>query len=157
MATLLSQLEAECNNLSQNVRFEYVGDLAEANATILDKLSTGDLPVCVVLAFDIQDVDRANGRVNSTAEINALFLNSYPQATIDKPTLEMETNVIAPMRALAREWVNRLDENDIIHSAGIESVTHRNTWEPVGDAHLMGDWCVFTINFSEDTTTCVDD
>jgi hypothetical protein len=156
MPTLLSQLEAECNNLSRKVRFEYVGDLSEANANILDKLSKGDLPVCLILAFDITDGDRSGVRVNSTAEINALFLDAVYQQTIDKPTAEMEARIIGPMRTLAREWINRLDLNDIINGLGIESVTHRNTWEAVGDAHLMGDWCNFTIKFSEDTTTCLE-
>lgn len=157
MPTLLSQLEHECNNLSQGVRFEYAGDLSEANANIFDKLNNGDFPVCLILAFDILDGNREHGKINSSAEINALFLDRVSQSTIDKPTSQVESEIIAPMRALAREFVNRLDANDIIEGQGIQSVTHRNTWEAIMDAHLYGDWCVFTIEFSEGTTICVDD
>lgn len=158
MATLLSAMETEVGNLSTKTRFVYVGDLEEANATIFDNLASGDFPVCLILAFDIVDGDRQYGVINSTAEINALFLNRLTnEETIDKPTSYIETQIIAPMRALSREFVNRMDDNDIVHAAGISSVTNRNVFQALMDAHLYGNWAVFTISFSEEVSTCPPD
>ena len=158
MATLLSAMETEVANLSTKTRFEYAGDLEEANATIFDKLMSGDLPVCLILAFDIVDSDRQHGVINSTAEVNALFLNRLTnEETIDKPTSYIETQIIAPMRALSREFVNRLERNDIIRGAGVASVTNRNVYQALMDSHVYGNWAVFTISFSEEVSTCPPD
>lgn len=154
MAALLEVLETECSNLSRKTRFEYA-TLEEANATIFDKLASGDFPVLLILPFDIVDPDRAHGVINSEAEINAIFLDRKTSVeTIDVITKDIENEIIAPMRSLAREFVNRLDDNDIISEDGITSVTHRSTHEALTDAHLFGDWCVFTIKFTEMVPTC---
>jgi len=157
MATLLETLETTCASLSLKCRFEYSGDLEESNATIFDKITSGQFPVCLVLAFDIIDGDRAHACINSTAEVNAIFLDRINQPSIDKPTTETETKVIAPMRALAREFVNRLETTDIISEDGITSVTNRSVYQALMDAHLYGCWAVFTIKFSEDITTHICD
>ena len=156
MATLLSVLETEVSNLSRRVRFEY-STLEVANATIFDQLEASEFPVCLVLAFDIQDVSRDNGKVISTAEVNALFLDRQPLDTIDRTIQEIDNEVIAPMRGLTRELVNRLDLNDIIEQAGIESLVNRSVHEAVADAHLYGNWGVFVVRFSEDVSTCLPD
>ena len=152
--TILAALETEVANLSRNTRFEY-STLDLANATIMDQIESSEFPVCLVLAFDIQDVSRENGRVVSTAEINALFLDRSPNPSIDKPIQEIEDEFVAPMRALTRELVNRLDENDIIEASGIESLVNRSVHEGTMDSHLYGNWGVFTVRFSEDITICV--
>lgn len=157
MATLLETLETTCASLSRKVRFEYAGDLEEANATIFDKITSGQFPVCLVLAFDIVDGDRAHARINSTSEVNAIFLDRINQPSIDKPTTETETKVIAPMRALAREFVNRLETTDIINEDGITSVNNRSVYQALMDAHLYGNWSVFTVKFSEDINTKICD
>lgn len=154
--TILEAIETEVGNLSSKVTYKYAGNLEEANATMFDNIKPEEYPVCLILAFDIEDYNRENGRVQSQAEINALFLDRIEsQASIDAITSEVETSIIAPMRALTRELVNRLDQNDIIEEEGIGSVTNRNTYEALMDAHLYGNWAVFTIKFSEDITTCV--
>jgi hypothetical protein len=156
--TLLEAIETEVANLSRKCRFEYAGDLNEANANIFDKLATGDFPVCLVLAFDINDSDRATTRINSEAEVNILFLDRLTsEQTIDQPTSKLESAIIAPMRALTRELVNRLDKNDIITEDGISSLVNRNTWQAIGDAHLLGNWAVIQIKFSEDISTKICD
>lgn len=158
MATLLATIEEEVGNLSVKVRFEYAGDLEEANATIFDKLASGDFPVCLVLAFDINDVDRAHGVINSEAELNLIFLDRLTsEQTIDYPTSKIENQIIAPMRALTRELVNRLDDNDIIIEDGISSLVNRNTHQPLMDAHLYGNWGVCTVRFTESISTCPPD
>lgn len=151
--TLLETIQDEISNLSTRTRFEYE-DLEQANANIFDKLQSGDFPVCLILPFDIKDVDRENGSVKSSAEINAIFLNRIPQADIDKPSLEVEQKVVSLMRTLAREFVNRLDDSDIIQGAGITSVVHRSVHQAVMDAHLYGSWAVFSISFTEDNSVC---
>lgn len=156
--TLLEAIETEVGNLSRKCRFEYAGDLNEANANIFDTIASGDFPVCLVLAFDINDNDRATTRINSEAEVNILFLDRLTaQETLDKPTSEIESSIIAPMRALTRQLVNRLDTNDIINEDGITGVVHRNTWQAIGDAHLYGNWGVMNIKFSEDVNTKICD
>ena len=151
--TLLSAIETEVSNLSKAVRFEY-STLELANATIFDTLSSGQFPVCLILAFDITDSSRENGRVVSEAEVNALFLDRVPNSTIDQPIKDIDSQVIAPMRDLSRELINRLDKNDIIEAEGIASVVNRSVHEPLMDCHLYGNWAVFTVKFSEDITTC---
>lgn len=153
--TLLSTLETEVGKLSRAVRFEY-STLEMANASIFDSLLTGQFPVCLILAFDIQDNNRENGKIKSTAEVNALFLDRVPNSTIDKPIYQVENEIIAPMRALTRELVNRLDLTDIIEEDGISELTNRSVHEALMDAHLYGNWGVFTIKFSEDIATCVE-
>lgn len=152
--TLIEAIEQEIGNLTTATRFFYA-DLEEANATIFDKISSGDFPVCLVIPTDIVD-ERTEGLVSSS-EVNALFLDRAPQSTIDKPQSEIDSEIIAPMRELSREFINRLDENDIIDGAGIESVTHRSVHQAIGDAHLYGCWSVFTINFTETLGRCVPD
>lgn len=154
--TLLETIEDKVSCLPTPTRFVY-STLEEANATIFDELLTGQFPVCLILALDIEDYSRENGLVKSQAEINALFLDRVPRETIDKPVSEVENEVIAPMRSLSRELINRLDKSDIVEENGIESVVHRSVHEALMDAHLYGNWAVFTIKFSEDLTTCVHD
>lgn len=154
--TLLEAIETEVSNLSTRVRFEYAGNLEEANATIFDQINSGEFPVCLVLAFDIVD-NRAQGIV-SDAEISVLFLDRKEgQATIDAKTSEVDTQIIAPMRAISREFFNRLEANDIIEEDGIVSVTNRNVYEPIADAHLYGNWAVATVKFTEEISLCVPD
>jgi hypothetical protein len=152
--TILEALETEVSNLSRRVRFEY-STLDLANATIFDQIESSNFPVCLVLAFDIQDVSRENGKVISTAEVNTLFLDRAPAESIDKPIQEIESEFVSPMRALTRELVNRLDLNDIIEEGGIESLVNRSVHEATMDAHLYGNWGVFTVRFSEDISTCL--
>ncbi len=153
MATILEAIETEISNLSTKTRF-YYADLEEANNTIFDLLEAGEFPVCLILPFDIPD-DRTKGAVNSTAEINALFLDRVSaQETIDKPQHEIENEMVAPMRTLSREFINRLDDNDIINEDGITSVVHRSVHQAVTDAHLYGNWAVFVVKFTEGLTLC---
>jgi len=156
MATLLETLETTCGELSQKCRFVYA-DLDEANATIFDQIGSGAFPVCLVLPFDISDTGRSGARITSQAEVNALFLDSMPQATIDKPTTEIESKIIAPMRALAREFCNRLETTDIIEEDGITLSLNRSAHQAMMDSHIYGCWSVFTIKFSEDINTKICD
>ncbi len=153
MSTLLSNLETEASLLSIKNRFEY-STLEESNANIFDSIQTGEFPVCLVLAMDIQDYDREGGSVKSQAEVNVLFLDRVPNSTIDLPVVKIEKDIIAPMRGLARSFINRLDKTDFIEEEGIGSVVHRSVHEALMDAHLYGCWSVFTIKFSEDISTC---
>jgi hypothetical protein len=157
MATILEAIEEELSNMTPSVQFHYE-DLELANATIFDKLSNSSFPLCLVLPFDINDVSRENGKVKSEAEINAIFLNKITgQATIDEETFKIDSELVSPMRTLARQFINRLDEKDIIDEDGITSVVHRSTHQAITDAHLYGCWSVFTVKFSEDLTTCPPD
>jgi len=153
--TLLSTIENEVSLLSKKVRYVY-STLEEANATIFDDLASGQFPVCLVLALDIQDYSRENGKVLSSAEVNTLFLDRVPRETNDLPVTEAEDKVIAPMRALNRELINRLDKTDIVEENGIESINHRSVYEGLTDSNLYGNWGTFTIKFSEDISTCVE-
>lgn len=156
MATILETLETTCGELSQKCRFVYA-DLDEANATIFDQIGSGSFPVCLVLPFDINDSGRSGARITSQAEVNALFLDSMPQATIDKPTTEIESKIIAPMRALAREFCNRLETTNIIEEDGISSSLNRSVHQAMMDSHLYGCWAIFIIKFSEDINTHICD
>jgi hypothetical protein len=133
-------------------------DLEEANATVFDRLQSGDFPVCLVLPFDINDNDRRHTAINSEAEVNALFLDRLTsQETIDKSTAEIENRIIAPMRALTRELCNRLETTDIINEDGIGSCVNRSVHQALLDSHLYGNWGVFKISFTEDINTKICD
>lgn len=144
------QTAAEASGL----RYEYAGNLEEANGTIFDQILTGEFPVCLVLAFTVKD-KRANGQVISTAEINMFCLDRVNKPTIDTPTAEIEITVITPMRSKAREVLNRLDHDDIIEGLGIEAADHISVHEALMDAHLYGTHSVFTVNFNEGLGLCV--
>lgn len=158
MATILQTIEDAVGDLTTPTIFK-LADLNEANATIFDGLT--QFPVCLVLPFDINDVSRETGRVVSEAEIQALFLTKVDNSTLDNSAYDIEANANAPMRALTREFINRLDASDIVEfddggNGGIQSVNHRTIQgEPIGDAHLYGNWATFTIRFSEDLTICL--
>ena len=152
MASLLETLETTCASLSVKCSFR-VADLDEANAVIFDNLK--DFPVCLILPFDIPDTDRAHAVINSEAEVNALFLDKINQVTIDLPFTEIDRKVITPMRALTREFCNRLETTDIINEDGITSCVNRSVHQPLMDCHLYGNWGVIQIKFSEDIATHV--
>lgn len=155
MATLLEQLETTCGELSTKVHFDYA-DLDEANAVIYDNLK--EFPCLLILPFDINDTGRSGPKINSEVEVNALFLDKIDnQPTLDKSTVDIENKIIAPMRAIAREFCNRLETTDIIEEDGISSVVNRSVHEPLMDSHLYGCWAIFTIKFSEDIATYVCD
>lgn len=155
--TILEAIETETGHLSRATRFEYEGNLEMANATIFDKIQDGEFPVCLALAFDIVD-DRGHGIIKSSAEINMLMLDRLTsEGTVDYPAAKIETEIISPLRALMRELINRLDVLDMVEEEGISAVTNRNVWQAIGDAHLYGTWAVFTIKFTENISTCVDD
>jgi hypothetical protein len=154
--TILSAIQSEISQLSRSCKF-YYEDLDQANANIFDKISAGEFPVCLILPFDIQDVSRENGVIRSTAEVNALFLDKVAQLDPDKPSLDIENEVVAPMRAIAREFLNRLDLNDIIDEDGITSNVNRSVHQGVSDAHLYGCWVIFTVKFTENISLCVPD
>lgn len=149
---LIDEIELAVSSLSTATKF-YYADLEEANATIFDRIASGEFPACLVIPADISDT-RTSGKVTSTAELNCIFLTKAKQDTLDKPTHEIESEVIAPMRTLAREFVNRLDDSDIIEGNGIEDVVHRSIHQALLDAHLYGCWSVFTINFTEGNSLC---
>jgi len=154
MASILQTLEDEVGNLTTPTTFK-MASLEEGNATIFDTLGLSDFPLALCLPFDITDVPRGTSIISS-AEINIIFLNKVANDSIDNPAFDIEAEVNAPMRALARQFINRLERNDIIEDEGIVSVVHRTIQsEPIGDAHLHGSWAVFTIKFNEDLTTCV--
>ena len=145
----------ETSALTLVKRYEYE-DLDLANAVIFDKLNTGDFPVCLVLPFDIEDNNRENGVIKSTAEINALFLTRYTsQETIDKSSNEIEQLMVAPMRNLARRFVNLIDDSDLMFEQGVISARYRSVHQPLMDATLYGCWVVFSPNFTEDLTVCL--
>ena len=154
MATLLSAIEEEVGNLTTRVTFHY-SDLEESNAMIYDRLQPSDFPACLILPIDITDSEREHGKLIHTAEVNAIFLNRFTnEATIDKSISEINTQFVEPMTTLARQFINRLDENDIIEGTGIDSVVHRSTHQALFDAHLYGCWSVFTIKYYEGLSTC---
>lgn len=147
--TLRDAIESEVGNLSRKVRLESA-TLEEANATIFDQILTGDFPVCLLLPFDIVDDGMKAGELSSSAELNMIFVDRYTsEGSIDQASIDIENDIIAPMRALSRQLISRLNQSDIIFEDGISSVTHRSIHEAITDAHLYGDWAVFTIKFCE--------
>jgi len=137
--TILEALEEVNSNLTTPAEFIYA-DMNEANFAA-DSVDSSSLPVLIILPITVTDNRTPNGSgvLKSTLELNAMFLTQITDVTTDYSAATVETSAIEPMRTLARQFIFRLNEHDIIdpESNGIVQVTYQPTYSSL-DANLFG-------------------
>lgn len=152
--TILTALEAVADSLSRKVTFIYA-DLNEANLD-MDKIVKSDFPVLIVVPFVPVDAPGKSGILKTTFELNAFMLNKASNITVDFKASVIETEVIAPMRLLARRYMHLLNEHSIIdpETAGITSINYQPMYSSM-DADLFGVMIRATVPVIENETICV--
>jgi hypothetical protein len=152
--SILEALQEVNASLSRSVTLIYA-DLNEANFDV-DKLTNTELPVVVILPIVPVDNRGKSGVLKTTFELQAFFLNKSEKITTDYKSIEIETEVIAPMRRLAREFIFKLTEHSIIdpETAGIAQATHQPIYSSM-DANLFGVYVRCDVPVMEGITGCV--
>jgi hypothetical protein len=153
--TIVETLEDVNDNLSVATRFIYVNSLNEANY-LVDALTDGEFPVCLMLPVIVRDTPGKSGILKSKFQLGAYFLNKISGTTNDFKTNEVESTVIKPMRDLAREYVHKLNETDLIdpETDGIGERTFEPEYDLM-DASLFGVFVKADVPVMEGVTGCV--
>lgn len=151
--TIIEALQEVNASMSRTLTLIYA-DLDEANVDV-DKLVNSELPVNIILPITPVDTPSTSGILKTTFELNAFFLNKSEVITTDYKSIQVETDVIAPMRALAREFMFRLNEHEITdpETKGISSITYQPVYSSM-DANLFGVWARATVPVMEGVTGC---
>ena len=136
--TILEALQEVKNEMPWIKTFIYA-DLNEANATETDKLVESEYPVMIVFPINPVDTIPNSGLTKTTFELNAMFLNKSAQKTTDYKSSEIEIEVIAPMRLIARKYIHVLATHSIIdpETPGITTVNYQPVYSSM-DANLFG-------------------
>lgn len=136
--TILEALEEVKDSLAGLNTLIYA-DLNEANATETDKLTNSELPVILILPITTDDVIGKSGLIKTTFPFEAFFLNKSSNLTVDYKAADMETEVIAPMRLLARRYMHLLNEHSIIdpETPGITNINYQPVYSSM-DVNLYG-------------------
>jgi hypothetical protein len=114
-------------------------DPFEANY-LTDKLLTAEMPVLLIMPIKITDNISKTGALKSTFPFEAMLLTKDPtQATTDYAARDIENRLIAPMRLLARKYMHKLNEHEIIdpEGAGITAIEYTPVYSE-NDANLFG-------------------
>lgn len=155
--TILEAIEEVVEDMSQNVTLIYA-DLNEANFDV-DKLVGSEFPVLIVLPFIPVDTPGTSGVLKTTFDFQAFLLNKdVMQSTVDYRAIEVENNVVAPMRMLAREFMHKFNEHTIIDpedKIGIGARTYQPIYSSM-DANLHGVFIRARVPVMEGITGCVD-
>lgn len=151
--TIIQALQEVNNSMSRALTLIYA-DLNEANLEA-DKLVNSELPVNIILPFTVTDVPGTSGILKSTFELNAFFLNKSANITTDFKSIEVETEVIAPMRTIAREFIFRLNEHSIVdpETKGMTQIVYQPVYSSM-DANLFGVWAKATVPVIEGLSGC---
>lgn len=140
--------------MSQKMTLIYA-DLNEANATDTDKLENSELPILIV--FQVTPIDKpgSSGLIATTFEFNGYFLNKSENVTVDFRSIDIEAEVIYPMRVLAREFIFKLSTHSIIdpQTEGIQERTYQPVYSSM-DANLFGVWAKCVVPVIETNTGC---
>lgn len=150
--TIIAALQ-QVNDLLPTATEMIYADLSEAN-TQVDGESDLNKPVNIILPIEVEDTISGSGTV-SQFELNAFFLVKHRRPTIDYKSIEVETECVAPMRQLARQFIHRLNEHSIINptSAGITRVRYRPVYSEL-DKGLFGVWVRGFVPVRENLNVC---
>jgi len=151
--TIIQALQEVNASMSRSLTLIYA-DMNEANLDA-DKLVLSELPVNIILPITVTDAPGTSGVLKSSFELNAFFLNKSNNVTTDFKSIEIENEVITPMRVLAREFMFRLNEHDIIdpETKGLTSIVYQPVYSSM-DANLFGVWAKATVPVMEQITGC---
>lgn len=152
--TILTALQAVNSSLRAPMSFVYA-DLNEANFTV-DQIANASLPVLIILPFTTKDTPGKSGILKTTFELTAFVLTKKTdQNTTDYSAATLETEVIAPMRLKARQFMHKLNEHAIIdpETSGIQQINIQPTYSSM-DANLHGVVITATVPVMEVLTGC---
>lgn len=152
--TILEAIVDVKNDLTTVPAF-FFADLNEANYEA-DKLLPLQYPLMIVLPFNVTDSPGRSGVLKSAVDVQVFFLNrKNDQVTNDYSAQTIENEIIAPMRALAREFFFRLNQSTLIdrESNGIANIVYQPTYSAL-DANVHGVWARATVPMIEGITGC---
>jgi hypothetical protein len=135
--TIVEALQEVCEGMQAPPEFIYA-DLNEANLTV-DQIIGSKFPVFILLPIVVVDNIGSSSSTGSTFDLQAFMLTRSANPTVDYKAETIETEVIAPMRLKARQFIHRLNEHSIIdsESKGIRQVTYQPIYSET-DANLFG-------------------
>lgn len=81
--------------------------------SFLDSFNFSDFPVNVVVPFEDNGI-HTNGRRKSTIPLQGWILTRVREEPLDLRSLKAEHDYIEPMRALAKQFLSRLLDTDLI-------------------------------------------
>ncbi len=154
---ILSTIQAVVASLSKPCSFTY-GDLFEANGELdIPALSEGkDIFFVYVPPLEVTDEDQDNGYIHSKFPLQFFMMKK-----LEEPTAEYKSSEVDPtideMRELAREFIARLENQDIVEKGGpANGIGARKYTSEYGwlDAHLFGVSCECEVPLSEGRTSC---
>lgn len=134
----MSILEAliEANNNVGGIKKMAFANLQEWNS-FKDSFTFLEYPVNVVTPFTVSSLFKDN-RIKDTVTIQGWMITRISEDTNDYRSLDLEPKYIDPMRQLAKKFVRRLLDSDIIDSE-VTDVTVRIVPEYQWlNAHLFG-------------------
>jgi hypothetical protein len=152
--TILEAIEAVKDSLTTVPEFFYA-DLNEANIDA-DALLNSQFPLMIVLPFNITDNPGRSGVLKSSVDFQAFFLaKKADQVTIQYNSVVIENEIVAPMRALARQFFFRMNQHSLIdkEGSGIVNILYQPTYSAL-DANVHGVFVRATLPMIEGITGC---
>jgi hypothetical protein len=153
--TIIEALE-EVNDALTPVPTFIFADLNEANF-LVDAIETANMPVFLVLPFTVVDTFGKSGTIQSTFELQGfMFTKKSDQRTIDYSAADVESELIQPMRLLARKFLHRLNAHSIIdpETAGVKVTSYEPIYSSM-DANLFGVFLRATVPVKEHPVVCI--
>lgn len=153
--TILAALEAVKVLLPAIKTFIYA-DLNEANANYTDQLTAAELPVLIVMPINTVDGVGKSGLLKSTFELQAFLLDKSANITTEYSSSAIETEVIAPIRLMARRYMHLLNEHSIIdpETQGITSIKYNPVYSSM-DTNLFGVNIIAQVPVVENPLACL--
>lgn len=154
---ILSTIQAVVASLSKPVFFTYA-NLYEANAELDLSDSEGyDTFFVYIPPLDNTDDIQDNGLIHTSFPLEFCLLKRLSEVTIDTKSREVEPYIDA-MRELGREFVHKMNENDIVDKGGPADGITQVKYESLygwNDQHLYGVSGKCDCPIMENKTGCV--
>lgn len=153
--SILEAIEDIKNSLSPAPATFFYADLNEANIDA-DALLNAAYPLMIVIPFIPVDNPGRSGVLKTTVELDIFFLNKKTgQATVQYNSMEIENEIIAPMRAMARQFFHKMNQHEIIdkETGGVTNIRLQPTYSAL-DANAHGVWAKATAAVMERITGC---
>lgn len=152
--TILEAIEEVAGTILPVPEFFYA-DLNEANIDA-DALANSAFPLMIVLPIVVTDNPGRSGVLKSSVPLQFFMLNvKADQATVQYNSAQVETEIIAPMRALARQFMYKLNRHAIVdpETAGATNIRYESTYSAL-DRNVHGVYVTATVPFLEGITGC---
>jgi hypothetical protein len=152
--TILEAIEEVAGTLLPVPEFFYA-DLFEANVDA-DLLANSAFPIMIVLPISPTDNPGKSGVLKSSLPFSFFMLNvKTDQATVQYNSIQIENEIIAPMRALARQFMFNLNRHAIIdpETAGATNIKYDPTYNAL-DRNCYGVFVTAQVPFMEKITGC---